>query len=150
MRKTFLGIMAIIIALSAGTTSAFASGSGANYNYADSDGENICDTADSKCTSVDTNEDDICTESNTYRKSCLKDDIKKFVDADNDGACDNYADNQSGKNGQGCGIQNKCGNNFVDADDDGICDNYADNQSGKNGQGRGVHNGCGLRSRHCK
>ena len=39
----------------------------------------------------------------------LKDDIKKFVDADNDGACDNYADNQSGKNGQGRGVHNGCG-----------------------------------------
>lgn len=45
----------------------------------------------------------------------------EYVDRDNDGVCDNYADGQAGCTG------------YIDADNDGVCDNY----------GTGAHHGCG-------
>ncbi len=50
---------------------------------------------------------------------------QNWVDADGDGACDNY---QNGGLGQGQG------QNWVDADGDGVCDNC---QNGGHGQGKG-------------
>ena len=46
----------------------------------------------------------------------------EYVDRDNDGVCDNYADGQAGCTG------------YIDADNDGVCDNY----------GTGAHHGCGA------
>lgn len=46
----------------------------------------------------------------------------EYVDRDNDGVCDNYADGQAGCTG------------YIDADNDGVCDNY----------GMGAHHGCGA------
>ena len=51
-----------------------------------------------------------------------------YVDADDDGACDNYAANQDVRPG------------YVDADNDGVCDNYG---SGACGDGNGAGNGAG-------
>lgn len=62
-----------------------------------------------------------------------------YVDVDNDGVCDNC-----GTNCQGTG----CGLGFVDADNDGVCDNYASGCQGTgcgsgwgHGSGRGGHHG---------
>ena len=46
----------------------------------------------------------------------------EYVDLDNDGVCDNYADGQAGCIG------------YIDADNNGVCDNY----------GTGAHHGCGA------
>lgn len=46
----------------------------------------------------------------------------EYVDRDNDGVCDNYADGQAGCTG------------YIDADNNGVCDNY----------GMGAHHGCGA------
>lgn len=61
-----------------------------------------------------------------------------FVDADNNGVCDNYGTGQGGNgygNGQGAG--------YVDADNNGVCDNYGASQGG-NGNGYGNGNGQGA------
>ena len=70
-----------------------------------------------------------------------------FVDADADGACDNFALRTPAQDGDGNqwgrgqarhgarGVQNA---NFVDEDGDGLCDNCLDN-------GLGAHNGQGNR-----
>ena len=61
-----------------------------------------------------------------------------YVDADNDGVCDNY---EAG----GCGRQNGAGNgtgngSYVDADNDGVCDNYEAGGCGRqNGAGNGSY-----------
>lgn len=83
---------------------------------------------------------------------------RNFVDADNDGICDN-ADNTCvyiDSDGDGicdiCGVNNEIcpagsgGGNFVDEDGDGICDNYAAGQGRGNGcQGGGYGCGAGRR-----
>lgn len=46
----------------------------------------------------------------------------EYVDLDNNGVCDNYADGQAGCTG------------YIDADNNGVCDNY----------GTGAHHGCGA------
>ena len=63
----------------------------------------------------------------------------RFVDADGNGICDNYA---AYCKGTGCGL------GFVDADNDGVCDNYASGCQGTGcgsgwgyGSGRGGHHG---------
>ncbi len=53
----------------------------------------------------------------------------RYVDADNDGVCDNRGMGGSSENGRG--------RNFADADGDGVCDN--------NGTGRGMRQGRGTR-----
>lgn len=67
-----------------------------------------------------------------------------FVDENNDGICDNYANGVCPQKvtGKGC----RCGNgNFVDENNDGICDNCANGIRPQNGTGKGNHrgNGCG-------
>ena len=49
-----------------------------------------------------------------------------YVDADNDGVCDN----------QGTG---GCGQNYVDADNDGVCDNQGANNLGGGSMARNCH-----------
>ena len=113
MKKVFLGVLAIVAALSLGTTSALAAGPGAGCTYKDADGDGICDN---------------CGTYHRYRtgsngRGC------NFVDADGDGVCDNYVAGQP--RGRGCG------KNFTDADGDGVCDNYVASQPRGNGQGKG-------------
>ena len=56
-----------------------------------------------------------------------------FVDADNNGICDNYSET-------GCSMQ---GAGFADADNDGVCDNYTQMQGGcRRGMGNGAGRGC--------
>lgn len=65
-----------------------------------------------------------------------------FIDDNNDGICDNYADRACPQNGTGNGYG--CGNgNFVDENNDGICDNYANGACPRNGMGHGHHRGNG-------
>jgi len=95
MKKILTGVLATIMVLSVGTTSAFAAGpgSGQGRNFVDEDGNGICDFAGEFCRYVDENYDGICDycgiEQNGY--GC------HFVDADGDGICDNYR-------GQGLGL----------------------------------------------
>ena len=59
----------------------------------------------------------------------------EYVDRNNDGVCDNYANGCGNRRGSGygCGNGNGGGAGYVDADGDGICDNYGA------GNGRGHH-----------
>ena len=59
--------------------------------------------------------------------------LARYVDADNDGVCDNRG---IGGPGPICG---GCGRYFVDADGDGICDNIGIN--GRDDDGDGIPNG---------
>ena len=52
-----------------------------------------------------------------------------YVDADNDGVCDNYAAGTCAQGGHHRG--------YVDADNDGVCDNYASCACAGQGNGRG-------------
>lgn len=119
MKKAFLGILGAIIAVSVGTTSAFAAGSGARRNFIDTDGDGVCDNYGDRPSKGS----------------------KNFVDEDGDGICDNFASGQGKGNGYRNGAQGECGKNFVDEDGDGICDNITSRE------GRG--NGHGLRQGRC-
>lgn len=59
-----------------------------------------------------------------------------YVDADNDGVCDNKSENCE-DTGNGAG--------YVDADNDGVCDNKGENRSG---EGKGM--GCGKGFGRCR
>ena len=59
--------------------------------------------------------------------------LARYVDADNDGVCDNRG---IGGPGPICG---GCGRYFVDADGDGVCDNIGIN--GRDDDGDGIPNG---------
>ena len=71
----------------------------------------------------------------------------RYVDADNDGVCDNIGERPGfvDENGDGvCDNQGSrgfggYGRNFVDADGDGICDNFGIN--GRDSDGDGKQNG---------
>lgn len=138
MKKAFLGILGAIIAVSVGTTSAFAAGSGARRNFVDADSDGVCDNAGSNvCSYVDADGDGVC---DNYGDRPSKG-SKNFVDEDSDGICDNFASGQGKGNGHRNGAQGECGKNFVDEDGDGICDNITSRE------GRG--NGHGLRQGRC-
>ena len=72
---------------------------------------------------VDANEDGICDNYNSASGNG-----GGFTDEDNDGICDNRG------NGGGQGNHR----NFVDANEDGICDNYSGEASFSQNMGRGV------------
>lgn len=112
MKKTLVGILMAAMVLSVGATSAFAAGRGCGRGHGH--GRNHVNVTASGA-------------GGNYTGAC------NFVDADNDGICDN-CNTYHGNCPSGSG----CGQNYVDADGDGVCDNYA---SGGQGQGRG--RGCG-------
>lgn len=107
MKKAFLGILGTMIALSVGTTSAFAASSGTRRNFVDTDSDGVCDNAGSS----------ICS----------------YVDTDGDGICDNFVSGQNKGNGHRNGAKGECGKNFVDADGDGVCDNFTSRENRGNG-----------------
>lgn len=138
MRKAFLGVLATMITLSVGTTSAFAAIPGAGPNYVDANGDGICDYANSICAYIDIDRDGICDICGAKHGNCLTVDEKNFVDVNGDGICDN------------CGKYHWCGRigtgwgrNFADADGDGICDNYIAGQTMGSGRGCGFQGRCG-------
>ena len=130
MRKVFLGALAIVFALSAGVSTAFAAGLESGRCFVDVDGDGVCDNAGSMCIYADADGDSVCDVCGTSHGNCLTGDEGGFVDADGDGVCDN------------CGIYHWCnmagsGANYVDADGDGVCDNYTLGQGRGNGRGNG-------------
>lgn len=78
MKKTVVGILAAIMALSIITISALAAGNGNGRNFVDSNSDGVCDNL----------EPGICRGQN-------------FVDLNGDGICDNLG---QGK-GRGCGLR---------------------------------------------
>ncbi len=65
-----------------------------------------------------------------------------FVDDNNDGICDNYANGTCPQDGTGYGHHRGSGN-FVDDNNDGVCDNYANGVCPQDGTGYGHHRGSG-------
>ena len=75
----------------------------------------------------------------TLRDACSG---RNFVDADGDGACDNWSSGNQRLRTPGCGLGQGAG--FVDADGDGVCDNWNGQGAGvQRGQGRGLGQGQG-------
>lgn len=122
-KRVLAGVLVTVLALSIGTTSAFAAGpdAGQGRNFVDEDGNGICDFAVDSCRYVDENNDGVCDYYGTGGYGC------KFADEDGDGVCDFYGVRHDGY-----------GRNFVDADDDGVCDN---NRGYGLGMGRGFRGG---------
>lgn len=67
-----------------------------------------------------------------------------YVDADNDGVCDNYASGACAGQGNGRGQ----GAGYVDADGNGTCDNYEAGTCPGNGAGHGHGQGAGAGRGH--
>ena len=67
-----------------------------------------------------------------------------YVDADNDGVCDNYAAGTCAGQGNGRGQ----GAGYVDADGNGTCDNYEAGTCPGNGAGHGHGQGAGAGRGH--
>lgn len=131
MKNLFLGILATLIALSAGAATTFTPEAGDRPCFIDADGDGICDNA--VCVYTDEDGDGICDVCGAYHcYGTAGANGGNFVDADNDGVCDYY------EAGQGRG-------SFVDADNDGICDNYASGRGCGNGYGCGGRRGNGCR-----
>lgn len=109
MRKVFLGILAALIALSVGATTAFAAVPGCGRYFVDADGDGICDNAGIRCAYVDADGDGICDVCGAAHSGAGRG--VNYSDADGDGICDYYATGQ----GRGCGYGRGlggCGNGF--------------------------------------
>lgn len=146
MRSAFLSILATVITLSFGATSA---GPWSGWNYVDTDGDGVCDYAGSMCAYVDEDGDGLCDVCDTYRwcgahwRGAGRGCGGNYVDEDGDGICDYYASGQGRGGSQGSGSQTGRGGNYVDEDGDGLCDNYV------SGQVQGVGRGCGRGRGNC-
>lgn len=133
--------LATITALSLGTTSVVATGSGAGCHYVDANGDGVCDYAGNTCSYVDTDGDGICDNYQSYQENCPVNGGANFVYTDSDDLYDNDTAGQALGNGNG--FRGGCGRNYVDADSDGVCDNYAAGYSRGCGNGNGFRGGCG-------
>ena len=134
MRKAFLEILAVVIVLSVGATSAFAAGSKAERNFVDVDGDGVCDLANGICDNfgveygrnyADADGDGICDHATTGQGYGQEDSIREgcsrnYVDANGDGVCDHATTGQ--EYGHEDSIRGECGKNYVDANGDGVCD----------------------------
>lgn len=126
-KKILAGILIGLVVLAVGATSAFAAGTGGWHHL--SGGRGSCDGTG------------ICTNcgSTGCHGSC-------YVDADNDGICDNR-DTAACAN---CGSANCGGTCYTDADNDGVCDNqsavrlgwHAGSSSSGGHSGHGSQGGC--------
>ena len=96
MKKAVIGVLIVIMVLSVGAISAFATESEYGRNFVDADKNGICDFAGDFCRYVDADHDGICDNRGTGQNGCAN----NFADADGDSIYDNYP-------GQGMG--QKCG-----------------------------------------
>ncbi len=113
-----LGLTAALV-LSVGATTTFAATPTKGVNYADTDGNGICDNIGTYSNFIDEDGDVICDNTGLNIGMGRGENGGRFVDNDGDGANDNIG---SGNGGY-----------FTDTDNDGECDNIGTSQ----GQGRG-------------
>lgn len=115
------------------TANVFGAGLGRKNNFADVDGNDICDLAGANFCYTD--KDNVC--------DCAEI-VWHCADEDGDGVCDYRGTGYHDADGlcDYCGkSKENCGRNFIDTDGDGVCDHYSSEprrQSGT-GQGKGFH-----------
>lgn len=112
IKKAAVGALTVVMVLSIGGISAFATENEYGRNFVDVDGDGICDNRD------------------VERVSC-KEYGRDFVDADEDGICDNCnVERVSHK---------ECGRNFEDVNGNDVCDKYDQRHETRHGirHGRG-------------
>ncbi len=117
MKKTVLSLIALVLILGIGTVGVFAAEGERRGNYADENGDGICD--------------------NRTGGQC-----PSYADANGDGICDNHPHDQHNcPSGSGiCNKREDCGGqNFADEDGDGVCDNRENTHGGHHGKGHSCH-----------
>lgn len=112
MRKILLSALVLVFALLMCAATVFAAGPGHRRNFADTDGDGICDNAVSSCVYADADGDGICDACGSYHWCGMAGtgSGRNFVDANGDGVCDNYGTVQGKGCGRGC--QGRRGNGF--------------------------------------
>ncbi len=95
MKRTPIGILTALTVLTLGTTSVLAAGPGYGRNWTDTNGNGICDFAESTGRYLDADQDGI------WDRARQAGYCKHFIDADGDGICDNYGGQGTGR-GNGC------------------------------------------------
>ena len=100
--KKIVTILTMVLVFSVCSTTVLAARPMHGRNFADADGDGVCDNYGSNGNGCG------------KHSGCGK----EYVDADGDGVCDNY-----GSNGNGCKKRSGCNKEYVDADGDGVCDN---------------------------
>ncbi len=101
MGRAFLGALAAVVVLSADVAAAFPVNSGSGRNFADADGDGICDNVGNMRIYAGVNVNGVCD-------GCGR----NFVDENGDGVCDNYVFGQGQGGGCGRGARSGCGNGF--------------------------------------
>lgn len=131
-KKILAGILIGLVVLAVGATSAFAAGTGGWHHLSGGrgscDGTGICTNCGStgchgSCY-VDADNDGICDNRDTAAcANCgsANCDGTCYTDADNDGLCDNRGTAAC----TNCGSANCGGTCYTDADNDGVCDNQS-------------------------
>ena len=111
MKRTLAGVLLAAVVLAGGATKAFTAEPGTGTNFADGNGDGVCDYWGNDCQHVDANVDGICDNCGRNQKERpLQNDCGgNYVDQGNDGICDH-----AGNRGR-----------YADPDRDGICDHTA-------------------------
>ena len=107
MKKLVTGILTAVLVLGVGVTSAFAAGRGCHFRDEYNDG--VCNFAYTSCTFVDADEDGICDNCGINIDEMGY--SRHYIDADNDGVCDNYTEGVCPQNGAGRGYGCRRGHN---------------------------------------
>lgn len=131
MLKWIAGLVAGATLLTVGTLSALAASQGNRSDSSQS--PQVYDAISSSAPYfVDADNNGVCDNLGTNASGGYG---QNYVDADNNGVCDNRGTNASGGYGQ----------NYVDADNDGVCDNLGTGggSMARNGRGNGNGNGNG-------
>ena len=155
MKKTVITFLVAGVLVSAATTSVFAAEGGKHYT--DSDNNGICDYTKQQVASCTALCNSLSNASSTVESVASKIVTNaKYMDADNDGVCDNYTGSGNG-GGNGNSGNSNWGNDsgYVDSDNDGVCDNYTGSGNGggcdnyadrvRPQDGTGNQYGCGHR-----
>lgn len=138
MKKIILIASAFVIVCLMTVTGIFAGGPSETTNQtASSNNENTM-KENAGQNYVDANQDGICDNKDDSNQ------CQNYVDIDQDGVCDNQTNEQCMSHCQNNDHGNQqCQQNYVDANDDGVCDNYQNNTCLHDGTGRqlGHHRG---------
>lgn len=139
MKKLLVSVCAVVLLIAMGTMSVLAAGAG-QKSYCRRDKACAVEKAvEHRGNYVDADDDGICDN----RIAGSNGVCNRYMDADNDGICDNHGVNCNG---------------YVDSDNDGICDNRGTDHNGMRSKGTEKHcgnsgdnkigNGSGMENGH--
>ena len=148
MKRWIVSFLAAVLVLTAMAAPVFAAAPWRGQNFADADGDGICDNREDICPCTGDRRDGhgygfrrCRLDDNGGRYLCASEKrCPRFTDENSDGICDNRNGSFTDENGDGI-CDNRNGS-FTDENGDGICDNRNGSFTDENGDGICDNRGC--------